>query len=76
MVDWLARLPEKGAGLSVTHVQESPPSVPGTAPAGKASSTHGTLLLAPVGGGRLLTTVKVLAGAVILIALARASAEG
>ena len=52
--DWLARVPEKGVGLLVTQFQASPPSAPGTAPAGSASSTHTTLLVLveEVGGGK------------------------
>src|SRR2546421_11361971 len=43
--DWCAAVPEYGAGLFVTQfhgspLQESPPSVPATAPAGNASSTQ------------------------------------
>src|SRR5439155_13363400 len=36
-------------GLLVTQFHESPPSAPGTAPVGKASSTQGTSLEIPVG---------------------------
>src|SRR5947207_9267619 len=40
MADWFARLPRNGAGLLATQLQESPPSEPGEAPAGRASSTQ------------------------------------
>ena len=37
-------LPENGVGLLLTQFQLSPPSVPGTAPAGRLSSTQTTAL--------------------------------
>src|SRR2546425_9969107 len=51
--DWCARVPERGDGLLVTQFHESPPSAPGRAPAGTASSSHGTSVVTPVGGGTL-----------------------
>src|SRR5438105_2660411 len=48
MLDWLARLPEKGLGLLPTQFHESPPSDPPTAPAGKASFTQTVLLVVAV----------------------------
>src|SRR5438045_1739267 len=43
MLDWWARVPEKGAGLLLTQFQESPPALPKIAPAGVASSTQAVL---------------------------------
>ena len=62
-------MPEKGAGLLLTQVHESPPSTLATAPAGNASSNHTILLLDPVGGSRLVEPVKDLKGATLFGAI-------